>query len=413
MIIILDVNDVLPRLLSEPLSHAAAVMPVVVVSGARQTGKSTLVRDLAPGRDRLYFTLDDFDVLDQARSAPDDLVERGRRITLDEVQRAPDLMLAVKRAVDERRQKGRYFLTGSANLLLMRRVSETLAGRAVYLTLWPMTRREQLGAGRAGFWTELIAAPDDAWDEVVLSTDAPAEDWRAFAARGGYPTPALELDSRADRDVWFAGYVRTYLERDVQDIASIAALPDLRRLMRAACLRIGQLANQTELGRDVALPQPTVHRYLNLLETSYQLVRLPAYSVNRTKRLIKSPKLYWGDTGLALHLSGLGRPEGAHLENAVLLDLLAWREGQREAAEILYWRTASGEEVDFVIETGGTLVPIEVKATTRPRPSDAKGLRAFREEYPDICRTALLIHTGDSVEWLARGILAVPWWRAI
>ncbi len=138
-----------------------------------------------------------------------------------------------------------------------------------------------------------------------------AEDWRMLARRGGFPTPALDLATAADRRIWFDGYVRTYLERDLQDLASIATLPDFRRLMRAACLRMGQLVNQTELGRDVALPQPTVHRWLNLLETSYLLVRLPAYAVNRTKRLIKAPKIYWGDTGLAMHLAEAEGPSGA------------------------------------------------------------------------------------------------------
>jgi hypothetical protein len=387
-------------------------MPVVVVSGARQTGKSTLVRDLAAG-DRLYLTLDDLDVLEQAQTAPDDLVSRARKLTLDEVQREPDLLLAVKRAVDQHRQRGRFWLTGSANLLLMRTVSETLAGRASYLTLWPMTRREQLGQGRAGIWDELLRARDEDWLDLVESQDAPREDWRRLAARGGYPNPALHLDAAEERATWFAGYTRTYLERDLQDISSLTALPDLRRLMRAAALRIGQLVNQTELGRDVALPQPTVHRYLNLLEISYQLIRVPAYAVNRTKRLIKTPKLYWADTGLAMFLSGVDAPAGAHLENLILMDLLVWRETRTEPAEVLYWRTASGEEVDFVVETGGNVLPVEVKATARPRLGDAKHLRSFRDEYGKRSRAALLLHTGERVEWLAPGILAAPWWRVI
>jgi uncharacterized protein len=413
MIIIHTMTDTLRRALERPLNNAARAMPVVVVTGARQTGKSTLVRDLASAGDRLYLTLDDLDVLDQAKRAPDDLVARGRRMTLDEIQRAPDLMLAVKRAVDEHRQNGQYFLTGSANILLMRTVAETLAGRASYLTLWPMTRREQLGLGRTGIWEELLQAEDADWPEVVASHDAPREDWTKLATRGGYPTPALHLDSSEARGTWFTGYTKTYLERDLQDISSLTALPDVRRLMRAASLRLGQLVNQTELGRDVALPQSTVHRYLNLLELSYQLVRIPAYSVNRTKRLIKTPKLYWADTGLAMHLSGAEKPSGPHLENIVLMDLLAWREGRTEPAEVLYWRTASGEEVDFVIETGGRLLPVEIKTTTNPRQSDARHLRTFRDEYGRRSRNALLLHAGDRIEWLAPGILAAPWWRVI
>jgi hypothetical protein len=203
------------------------------------------------------------------------------------------------------------------------------------------------------------------------------------------------------------------LERDLQDLSAVAALPDFRRLMRAVCLRLGQLVNQTELGRDVALPQPTVHRYLNLLETSYLLVRLPAYSVNRTKRLIKAPKLYWGDTGVALHLADGAEPSGAHLENLVLHDLLAWRDARLDHAEVLYWRTTTGEEVDFVIGTGGRLLPIEIKATSRPRLGDAAALRAFRTEYGKKVRAGLLLHTGNMLEWLAPDVLAAPWWRVL
>ena len=218
-----------------------------------------------------------------------------------------------------------------------------------------------------------------------------------------------------DRDVWFDGYVRTYLERDLQAISSVSALPDFRRLMRAACLRLGQLVNQTELGRDVALPQPTVRRYLNLVETAYLLVRLPACAVNRTRRLIKAPKLYWGDTGLALHLAGGVEPGGAHLENVVLLDLLAWawRDARLDRAELLYWRTAAGEEVDIVIEAGGRLLPIEVKATSRPRLRDAANLRSFRAEYGETARAGLLLHAGETVDWMAPGVLAAPWWRVL
>jgi hypothetical protein len=156
-----------------------------------------------------------------------------------------------------------------------------------------------------------------------------------------------------------------------------------------------------------------VHRYLNLLETSYLLVRLPAYAVNRTKRLIKSPKLYWGDTGVALHLAEGAEPAGAHLENLVLADLLAWRDARLDRAELFYWRTAIGEEVDLVIESGGRLLPIEVKATARPRLSDAAHLRTFRLEYGEMARAALLLHTGTLLEWLAPDVLAAPWWRVL
>lgn len=203
--------------------------------------------------------------------------------------------------------------------------------------------------------------------------------------------------------VWFDGYVRTYLERDLRALSNVSDLPGFRRLMRAACWRLGQLVNQTELGRDVALPQPTVHRYLNLLETSYLLVRVPAYSVNRTKRLIKTPKLYWGDVGLAMFLGGQTEPTGAHLENIVLHDLLVWRDTRVRPAQVLYWRTASGEEVDFVVEVDDQLVAIEVKATSRPTLRDASHLLSFRREYGDRAPAGLLLHDGTETTWLAPG----------
>ena len=387
-------------------------MPAVVVTGARQTGKSTLVRELTPGP-RRYFSLDDLDVVDAARRDPEVLVGGSEPVTLDEVQREPHLLLAVKRAIDRQRQPGRFLLTGSANLLLMRQVSESLAGRASYLTLWPMTRREQRGLGRGGIWEELLEAPDEQWPELVAAQPDEPGDWRALARRGGLPSPALQLRTARDRSIWFDGYVRTYMERDLQDLSAIAALPDFRRLMRAACLRLGQTVNQTGLGRDVALPQSTVHRYLNLLEISHLLVRVPAYSVNRTKRLIKSPKLYWGDTAAALHLSQQDEPSGACLENLVLHDLLVWRDARLERAEILHWRTAAGEEVDFVVEAGDGLLPIEVKASPRPRLRDAAHLRSFRAEYGPRVRAGLLLHGGNTTEWLAPDVLATPWWRVL
>jgi predicted AAA+ superfamily ATPase len=402
----------LPRLVETALAERLNAMPAVVVTGARQTGKSTLAERLVPGQ-RRYISLDDLDALDAARRDPEALVGGSGPVTLDEVQREPALLRAVKRAIDRDRTPGRFLLTGSANLLLMREVSESLAGRASYLALWPMTRREQLGTGRCGIWDALLGARDEEWRDLLASQADAADDWRALARRGGFPTPAVAMTTPRQRAIWFDGYVRTYLERDLQDLAAISALPDFRRLMRAACLRVGQLVNQTELGRDTALPQPTVHRWLNLLETSYLLVRLPAFAVNRTKRLIKAPKIYWGDTGVALHLGEMDEPGGAYLENLVLNDLLAWRDARLERAEIGYWRTAIGEEVDFVIEAGGRFLPVEVKAGARPRLADARHLRTFRAEYGKKSRAGVLLHTGSTLEWLAPDVLAVPWWKVL
>lgn len=225
--------------------------------------------------------------------------------------------------------------------------------------------------------------------------------------------PAHDLEGPEARAGWFEGYVRTYLERDLQDLSSIQSVPDFRRLMRAAAHRLGGLLNQSELGRDVGIPPATAHRYLDLMEVSYQIVRLEPYSVNRTKRLIKAPKLYWMDPGLALHLSG-GDPTGAHLENLVLVDLLAWSEGRRSGRpQILYWRTASGQEVDFVIEDRERLLGIEVKAGGKPSSGDVRHLRAFREEYRGAVHGCLLLHDGEDTFRMEEGIWAAPWWKVL
>ena len=403
-----------PRFASGLLRKALAVSPVVILMGARQTGKSTLVQHEPSLTDHLYLTLDDPGVREQARLAPEDLLRSAPHLVLDEVQREPDLLLAVKRIVDADRPRkhGRFVLTGSANLHLMRRVSESLAGRATYVNLWPLTRRERLGRGEPGIWSALLSSPAKEWATIIEGEAEVSADWRESVRESGYPVPALELPDLEARALWFDGYVRTYLERDLQVLSAVGDLVDFRRLMRAASHRLGGLVNQAEIARDTRIPRATVQRHLNLLETSFQTFRLPAYSVNRTKRLIKSPKLYWSDPALALWLSGANELTGAHLENLVLVDLLVWREGQTPAPEVLYWRTTTDREVDFVIESGNRLLAIEVKAAA-PRYADTTGLRLFREEYGDRFAGGLLLHGGDKVLQMSEGILAAPWWRIL
>ena len=411
-------SKILPRLLSDAVEKSLRLFPVVVVTGARQTGKSTLVRDLEPLSKRSYLTLDTALNRSLAAAEPDTLLSQSGigRITIDEVQRAPDLLLSIKESVDRNHVNGRFLLTGSANLLLMQKISESLAGRARYLTLWPMTRREQLGTGTCGIWDVFFSEKIGGWEEALAIQSVPRESWQALATRGGYPAAALMPRTRSsdgDRQELFTGYTQTYLERDLRDLAAIDNLYDFQRLMRATCLRLGGVINQVELARDTGLPRTTVQRYLNLLEVSYQLVRLEPYSVNRTKRLVKSPKLYWSDTGLALHLAQLSEPTGAHLENLVLTDLLAWREIDVSRPAILYWRTSTGDEVDLLIERRGKLLPIEVKATENPGYNDSKGLRAFKAEYGTDTVGGLLLHGGEKTYWIAEGVLAVPWWKVV
>lgn len=412
MNIIHDVNNTtLPRIVFDGLLERLSVMPAVVVTGARQTGKSTLVQKFFG--DRKYYTLDDLDVREAARKEPEILTDGRLPLTVDEVQREPDLLHSVKRSIDNNRQPGRFLLTGSANLLLMRKVSESLAGRASYMTLWPMTRREQQGLGKCGLWSELLETDEKDWIDLLRAENSKSEDWKGLAKRGGFPTPAIHLKNETERNIWFDGYVRTYLERDLQDLSSIDALPDFRRLMRVLCLRLGGLMNQSEVGRDVGLTQPTVHRYINLLETSYLLIRLPAYSSNRTVRLVKSPKIYWGDVGLSLFLAGESVPKGVHLENIVLNDILVWKDALLDRVDVFHWRTQTGEEVDLVIESSKGILPIEIKSGARPNLGDSKHLRSFRRSQKQTVRSGLLLHAGENLEWIAPDVLSAPWWMIV
>lgn len=405
-------DRLLPRAAVATLRQHLRVMPAVVLTGARQTGKSTLAQQVGEDRRELH-PFDEPEVLDQARRRPNSLLADSTPVTLDEVQRAPEFLLTVKRSIDRDRQPGRFLLTGSVDLLLMRQVSESLAGRASFLTLHPMTHREQRGEGRSGVWEELVGAEDRNWREMLSGLQRPGADWRVLARRGGFPVPAVHTKSDSDRALWFDGYLRSYLERDLLQLSTISALPDFRRLMAAAAMRTGQLLNQTELGRDAEIPQPTARRYLGLLETSHLVTRLPAFARNPTKRLIKAPKLYWCDTGLALHLAGAPEPTGPHLENLVFQELRSWAAASSRRPALFFWRTTVGEEVDFVIEADRRLLPVEVKATAHPRLRDARGLLAFRDAYGESARRGLLLHTGDELRWLSGEVLAVPWWTVL
>lgn len=391
-------------------------MPVAVVTGARQVGKSTLVRNHPAFGGYEYVTLDQSDVRAQAREDPEGLLSRAPRMIIDEVQRDPDLLLSLKLRIDEARSRapGQFVLTGSADLLSMARVRESLAGRASYTTLWPMTRRERLGFGDAGLWPLLVTHGFGAWVEILGASQNPADDWRSLVRLSGYPTPALDLDTDEQRAIWFQGYVDTYLDRDVRDLADVASQPDFRRLMKIAALRVGAIVNRSEWARDAAVAPTTAARYLDLLETSCQLVRIDAFAVNRTKRLIKSPKAYWSDTGLCMFVAGEHEARGAHLENLVLCDLLAWRDSAAQRPSLMHWRTTTGDEVDFVIEMpDGALVAIECKGGIHPGFGDSKGARAFLAEYGDRVRGALVLHGGTETYRITDRVLATPWWRVI
>ncbi len=370
-------NDLRERWFLPVLQSALRILPVTVVIGARQTGKTTLVRQFSPRR--TYHTLDDLGVLDQATRHPEALLA-DRPVTLDEVQRTPSLLLAVKRAVDERRIAGDFLLTGSANLLLGGRVADTLAGRAVYLTLPPFCPTEWQRRVGALTMIDRLFAPEFDYREWPNEPG----DWTAWLLRGGFPS-ALALEADEDRAMWLGAYTQTYLERDLRQLSEVASLPDFQRLMVLAAHRTGRLVNQADLARDAGLSHPTAHRYLNLLEAGCLITRLRPYSSNASSQLVKAPKLQWMDCGLAAFLAGIRsrteaarRPDsGFWLEQTLYQSLQAWASLAPLKRRIHFWRDRAGHEVDFIIEEEGRLVAIEVKTGAQAGMAETAGLRAF------------------------------------
>lgn len=403
-------NNFKRRWLTESLQAALRALPVVVLTGARQTGKTTLARSLPEPRG--YFSLDDLGILGQVQADPDSLL-LDRPLTLDEVQRAPELLLSLKRQVDRQRQPGDFLLTGSANLLLMSQVAESLAGRAVYLELPPFCPAEWLER------PERLAPLDRLFEPDFNPKDWPDElgDWPGWLLRGGF-APAVAAASEESRNFWFAGYVQTYLERDLRQLSAVSSLPDFQRLMALAASRVGRLLNQSELARDAALPQPTVHRHLNLLETGCLIARLAPYSTNLTTSLVKSRKLYWSDCGLAAWLAGIrsrqdvtGRmDQGFWLEQVIFQSLQAWRTLDLPSRRLYFWRDRSGREVDFVLEKNGVLVALEIKAASQVTLADITGIKAFQQGLGagQQLRRGAVLHGGPTRP-LGENLYALPW----
>lgn len=404
----------LPRAASQTLHELLEIFPVVVLTGARQTGKSTLAKNHPDTRNWPLLSLDLPATRARAESDPTEFVRSNKNLIIDEVQRVPQLLLAIKAEVDAEphRTPGRFVLTGSANLLLMQKVADSLSGRAAYLRIGPMTRQELAGNATAGRWGELFSEDFETWIELLQSGDRSAVDWRDAVRTGGYPVPALAHNSAA-AERWFTAYVQTYLERDLRELSQIENLSDFSNVMRALALRTGSIVNQTEIARDLGIVQRNISRWIELMETSWMLTRLQAYSVNRTSRLMKRPKIYWNDSALAMYLAREHEPQGAHLENFVLSDLLVWSSLQARPPQVMYWRTVDNAEVDFVIEHGKQLLAVEVKTTANPNPKDWVHLKRFVQEYSRDVHGALLLHGGTETFRVADRIIATPWWRVL
>ena len=405
----------LRRALSPLLAEALGDRPVVLVNGARQVGKSTLVQDPATTRPARYLTLDDAVVRAAASEDPAGfLAGLTGPVTLDEVQRAPDLFLAIKAEVDRDRTPGRFLLTGSADFLLLPRVSESLAGRMEILTLWPLSQGEI--ENRPEGFVDALFQPVLKVPDTPEEVPEDREEILARALLGGYPE-VVAKESAARRRAWFSSYVATILQRDVRDLANIEGLTALPRLLSLLATRATALLNYSELSRSSGLAQSTLKRYFALLEATFLVQILPAWASNLGKRLTKSPKILFADTGLLAHTLGLDtarlalEPElaGLLLENFVTMEIRKQAEWSAVQPRLFHYRTLAGQEVDLILEdASGRCVGIEVKASATLGARDVQPLKDLAETLGKRFVRGILLYTGKTVVPFGERLHALP-----
>lgn len=401
------------------LLEALSDTPVVFLRGARQTGKTTLVKQLAEEsssseNNRQYISLDSATALAGALDDPTGFLQGLKKpIIIDEAQRASALMLAIKEDVDRERHAGRYLLTGSANILTLPGIVDSLAGRMEVLTLYPLSQGEI-----AGTHEDFIQA---LFQKDFLATDVsnavlPKATLLQAMVLGGYPE-VLSRSSPKRRAAWFDSYITTLVERDIRDISNIQDISGLLRLLRLLGARSGTLYNQAELSRSVGMPTSTLSRYIPLLEALFLVWFLPAWSSNLSKRLVKSPKLHVIDSGLACHLCGAdaGRliddsiMAGRLLESFVVGELLKQNSWTEHPVSLYHYRSQSGEEVDVVLEDrAGRVAAVEVKLSASVSSHDIKGLASLRDALGDHFVRGVVVYTGQEVIPMGDRIFAVP-----
>lgn len=381
-------------------------MPVVAITGMRQTGKSTFLQEQAELKGRKYITLDDFAQLAAAKENPDRFVDTDEQLTIDEAQRCPELFIAIKRVVDKKRVPGQFVLSGSANFLLMKNISDSLAGRAVYFNMHPFNRRELNGlTADIPFIKKFFAEQTTTGLKDVPSI--PLDE----ITRGGMP-PVCTGNFK-DSTHWFKGYEHTYLDRDIRDLGRIGDVIPFRGLLHLAALRTSGVLSISDLGRDARLKSATVTSYLSIMEISCICYRLAPYLRNPASRLIKSPKFYLGDAGLACFLAGIEELasdtpfKGAMIETYIAQNLVSILHSTWPRASIFFWNIQGRHEVDFIIEAGNQCIAIEVTSASSWEKDDLAGLKSFLAATPH-CIAAILAYNGTTSVCLGDKLWAIP-----
>ena len=401
------------RHITRNLVEALGDTPVVFLRGARQSGKSALVQELARSSfNAAYYTLDNAATLSAAGSDPVGFIAGlPKPVIIDEVQRVPGLFLAIKEDVDAHRSPGRYLLTGSANVMVMPRIADSLAGRMAVITLWPLSQGE-------------IEGVEENFIDAVFNSDLSAirhpslkiqSLWDRLAA-GGFPEP-MQRSSAKRRASWFDSYLVSMVERDLRDLSQIRDITVLPKLLRLLAARSATLFNQSEISRSSGVPNSTLSRYLAVLEATFLIHMLPAWSANLGKRLTRSPKLFISDTGVACHLLDVvpdrfsNQPElaGRLFENFVVSEILKQVSWAASQVTVYHFRSPAGREVDVVLEDrAGAMVGIEIKLTASPTAGTFSGLKALQELAGKRFRAGILLYTGKDMVPFGKKLAAIP-----
>ncbi len=402
------------RIIAKNLNDALRDTPIVMVVGARQSGKSTLVlqaktSDFNPQ----YLTLDDPIILNSAKSNPTAFLENFQTpLIIDEIQRAPDLFLPLKLKIDRERKAGSYLLTGSANVLNLPKVADSLAGRIEILHLQTLSQSETEGTHR-NFVDEICA---DNYQMPTENTPENREDLFQRMLIGGYPE-IVGRKTEKRRDAWFNSYVLTLLQRDLRDLANIEGLTDLPRLLKILAARAGSLLNFAEISRSIGLPQTTLKRYVALLENIFLFEMLPAWSGNLSKRLTRTPKLFFSDTGLLSHLQNLTWSKiqidptyaGFLTENFVYTELRKQIGSSNSKVQMFHFRTLNDQEIDFILELpNGEIIGIEVKSAGSITDKSFKTLRLLQSEMPTKFKRGIVMYSGHQTVPFGDNLFAVP-----
>lgn len=411
------------RYLEAKLLRYKDIFPAILVTGARQVGKSTLLLHLF-GHEIPCFVFDPVIDVGNAREDPEFFLEQHQPpVILDEIQYAPELLPVIKRRIDQNPAAGQYFLTGSQNLSVLKNISESLAGRIIILDLETMSLGERLG--------EVQSVPDSGWIERVLNSGkempdlsqvnrhklkSPLSTIFSVLWRGGFPG-ILDLANDILPD-YFRSYVQTYIERDIRTIADVSDQQLFSRFLRLCAALTSQEINLSQLGRDIGVTPQTAQRWLSILKATYQWIEIPPYYGNTIKRISGKPKGHLTDTGLASYLQYISSPEalsanpmlGHFFESHVVLDIKHKFSRLDMAPQVYHWRTHAGAEVDLLLERDSIFWPIEIKCKTNVSKSDTRGIQAFKSTYPFLnIGPGIIIAPVQQVSKLADNIIVIPY----